>query len=202
MSLDFGYKQTGRSRGKKQPEYKEPDVPKVDPRMAAMGGIEAAVKATQREYDRKWGRDRLKRLVGSEMTGKFASAMERYTAARRSGNLTELEHRADVVKRGYAAMDKAAIAAGHEPLPPNVWEAVDEVGNRFVFVNDSEAIPQLSEEITAGAAVWHLGEVIKVMKFAGLDWANQIKREFGADTELKNIGKPGSIEMMDDDIPF
>lgn len=201
MSLDFGYKQTGRSRGKKD-EYKEPAAPKVDTRMAAMAGIEAAVQATKRAYDERWGRDRLKRLVDSEMTGKFASAWERYQAARRSGNLTELEHRADVVKRGYAAMEKAAYAAGHEPLPPTVWEAVDEVGKRFVFVNDSDAIPQLSEEITAGAAVWHLGEVVKVMKFAGLDWANELKREFGKDTELKNIGKPGSIEMMDEDIPF
>lgn len=203
MALDLGIPQPkGRGRNKPGVTSGYADAPKVDTRLAAKYGVVAAVEETKRRMDQKWGRDRLAKIVSSEMAGKFASAMEKYTAAQRMENLAELERRAEVLRRGYKAMDEAAEALGIKPIPPCYWVAQDERKAAFVFVRDKADIAQLSEEITAGAAVWTIEEVIKVMQFAGMDWANQLKREFGGDTLLTRIGKPGSIEMMDEDIPF
>lgn len=175
----------------------------IAPLEKAKAAVIEQVESVKKEYERRWGAGRLEKLVSAELAARFASAAERYRQARVGISQEELERRAEVVKRGYAALEKAAIEAGHKPAPPTVWTQLDEAGNLFVFVRDRADVAQLDPEMFEGKrpAVWTIDEVVKVMSFAGMDWTNAVKREFFG-SELTRIGAPSDVRMIDDDIPF
>lgn len=169
---------------------------------AARAAIHAGVERVEREMDRKWGRGRLPQLVSSELASKFASAKEKYEATRRLNSLVDVEHRAEVLKRGYGALNAFCEASGMVPLPGNWWVATDAVGNRFILCKERADVDLIPREESDGAAVWTVEEVMRVLKFAGLAWANELKREFGNFTELTRLGDPASFDMMEDSEPF
>lgn len=169
---------------------------------AARAAVHAGVMRIEREMDRKWGRDRLLAMVSAELASKFASARQKYEVSRRSKSLGEVEHRAEVLKRGYGALNAFCEASGVEPLPGNWWAASDSVGNRFIICKEKADVDLVPAEAADGAAVWTLDEIIRVLNFAGVHWTNELKREFGNFTELTRLGAPQSIEMMDDSDPF
>lgn len=75
------------------------------------------------DMDRKWGIDRLPEMVSADTAEKWGSAMAKLNAAIQSGDIEETKARVGVCVRGLAKMDAEAIAAGHQPIDPEIWEA-------------------------------------------------------------------------------
>ena len=73
------------------------------------------------------------RLAGSAVAVLFASAQGKLDEAVLSRDPARVVKRADILVRGWDALEQAALAAGHEPYPDGCWgvtfEGVDyEIG--------------------------------------------------------------------------
>lgn len=82
--------------------------------------------------EEKWGIDRLPELVSVETADKWGSAMGKLNAAIAESNPEDVKARVGVALRGLAALDAEALAAGHVPKSPDVWEC--EVNGRVFSV--------------------------------------------------------------------
>lgn len=86
--------------------------------------------------ERKWGMDRLPRLVPAELASKFRSAHDRFD---REWSMATAERRAalaGMMERAWTALDAAAEAAGAEPMPPACFEAEWQPGRVFAIAVD------------------------------------------------------------------
>lgn len=81
------------------------------------------------EMEAKWGADRLRLLVGPELREKFDRQRYLFNQAIWHGDLEQVRREAGRMTTAWLALDKAATAAGKQPLHPQVWEvaAVDPV---------------------------------------------------------------------------
>lgn len=89
--------------------------------------------------ERKWGIDRLPRLVSQATADKFAAAQARYRNET-EGYCTD-ERRGvleAMMERAWAALDAEATAAGAEPLGDAFAEAEWAPGRYFVIARDDE----------------------------------------------------------------
>ena len=74
--------------------------------------------------ERKWGVDRLPKLVDPALASRFRAQGEKLNDALRSERPDAIAAQAAAMERAWAALDATAIAAGAEPLTPTVWETV------------------------------------------------------------------------------
>ena len=90
---------------------------------------------TVAQLERKWGVDRLPRLVSPETAARFKHWQDKLNVAieHGGGNVAEL---ASIVERGWKAMDAEATAAGHEPMAPAYAEAEWAPGRLFAVAHD------------------------------------------------------------------
>ena len=93
----------------------------------------------------KWGFDRLLELASPELLAKWDSHMKQLEDAMIAENVPLVEELVDGGCRGWAALERAAVAAGHVPFEPMVWEVV--VGETCYQV-------VRSNEDAAAAASW------------------------------------------------
>lgn len=74
------------------------------------------------EMEAKWGADRLRLLVSAELREKFDRQRYLLNQAVWHGDLEQLRREATRMTTAWLALDKAAVAAGKQPLHPQVWE--------------------------------------------------------------------------------
>lgn len=84
---------------------------------------------TAAEMEAKWGADRLRLLVSPELREKFDRQRYLFNQAIWHGDLEQVRREAGRMTTAWLALDKAAAAAGKQPVHPQVWEvaAVDPV---------------------------------------------------------------------------
>lgn len=92
------------------------------------------------EYDRKWGVDRLPELVAPDLAAKYGAAMAYLNECINDGDADNVAAAATNCIRGMHAMDAAAIAAGHQPSDPTIWEYTYE-GRTFGVIEDGREWP-------------------------------------------------------------
>lgn len=81
------------------------------------------------EMEAKWGADRLRLLVSPELREKFDRQRYLFNQAIWHGDLEQVRREAGRMTTAWLALDKAATAAGKQPLHPQVWEvAVSDPG--------------------------------------------------------------------------
>lgn len=87
------------------------------------------------QMERRWGVDRLIRLVTPDTAARFKHWADKLNTALEhgGGNVAEL---AAIVERGWKAMDAEATAAGHEPMAPAYAEAEWAPGRLFAVAHD------------------------------------------------------------------
>jgi hypothetical protein len=95
---------------------------------------------TAAEMEAKWGADRLRLLVSAELREKFDRQRYLLNQAIWHGDLEQVRREANRMTTAWLALDKAATAAGKQPLHPQVWE---------VAVTD----PGMPDDPTSGAYV-------------------------------------------------
>jgi len=86
------------------------------------------------EMERKWGIDRLRLLVSTELREKFDRQRYLYNQAIHYGELIEVQTQAARMAKAWQALDAAAQAAGKDQLDPMVWEVVVGEGSEDAIV--------------------------------------------------------------------
>ena len=118
---------------------------------ASLDRLDAVASA----MERKWGIDRLPKLVDAPLAVRFRSQAERLDEAIRSGVSAAVSAQAEAMLRAWHAVDAAALAAGWKPLSPTIWETVlPETGEVVAIVRDAdEAFDKSATGIALRAAV-------------------------------------------------
>lgn len=149
--------------------------------------------------DHKWGVNRLVALVSPVTAAKFGSAMVKLNAATLSGDITEITGRVGVCLRGIAAMEAEAIAAGHQPASPDMWECTVD-GKPAVLIRDPDMWPQ-AQAAHPGKRIWAIGEIENALAHYG-SLVAQVKDTFAGAT-VTAIRKPTALEkQLEDQIPW
>lgn len=145
-----------------------------------------------------WGIDRLIELVSVETAAKFGSAMAKLNNSFFANDVEEVKKRAEVVIRGYVAMDREARAAGHEPAPPDIWQ-FEMNGKPCGIIRDVKDW-KTAEAAALGVRIYTMREVMLALEHYGNIVAS-VKDSFpGAEvTAVSSFGRGGDI---DDPIPF
>lgn len=159
----------------------------------------APVEQVVNEMDRKWGVDRLPELVSVEMAMKFGSAVAKMNKAVEDEDVEQCRVRAEVVVRGFRAMDAEAERLGAQKASQDVWE-VEVDGKVYAVMKDARAW-QAVKEGRDDVEVITLREVALAYKFfkdskAG-EFEQAVKNEF-ASAEMITLGG----KVFDDSIPF
>jgi hypothetical protein len=147
----------------------------------------------------KWGCGRLPRLVSSDLAAKFASAQEKLDHAIHSRDVQQIANRADVMIRGWKALDTAAEEAGHDPMPRETWSLKHD-GLDYTVVLDRKDLDKVARMSLAPERVVSLNEMIVAWKeWRASFFVGEVKKTFpGAEVERVT----GGIAELDDDIPF
>ena len=138
--------------------------------------------ALEVELELKWGRDRLRLLVSTELREKFDRQRYLTSQARWTGNLEDVKREAARMAKAWTALDKAAEANGAEVLDPAIWEVCLEDGTVATIVRE----PQLANRILAEGRkinVYTLDEIANIISaFPEIAMA---KKEFPGATVTK-----------------
>jgi hypothetical protein len=138
--------------------------------------------ALEVQLELKWGRDRLRLLVSTELREKFDRQRYLTSQARWTGNLEDVKREAARMAKAWTALDKAAEANGAEVLDPAIWEVCLEDGTVATIVRE----PQLANRILAEGRrinVYTLDEIANIISaFPEIAMA---KKEFPGATVTK-----------------
>ncbi len=74
------------------------------------------------EMERKWGVDRLPRLVGDDFRQRFYSQARKFNAAVLDGGPADVQVEGERMTNAWKALDWQAEQAGHKAISPEVWE--------------------------------------------------------------------------------
>jgi len=124
----------------------------------------------------KWGVDRLPKLVETTLAGRFAAQAEKLNAALHSDRPDAIAAQAAAMERAWKALDAAAIAAGHQPLAPMIWETViPSTGEIIAIVRTAEEASAVARD--RNGAVYTLAEVAVAIDAFG-DQVRAVKARF------------------------
>ena len=101
--------------------------------------------ALEVELELKWGRDRLRLLVDTELREKFDRQRYLTSQARWTGNLEDVKREAGRMAKAWKSLDKKAQENGAQVLDPAIWEVCLEDGTVATIVRE----PQLANRILA-----------------------------------------------------
>lgn len=150
------------------------------------------------EMEAKWGAGRLPRLVPTDMATKFGQAAEKLNQAIRSNDPETISHRAQVMIRGWQALDAYAEATGQSTMPRGTWSLTWE-GKPYTVVLD---------RADADAAARHSGHpetvlTIQELLLAWSQWApSQMTETIKGAFPGATVQKTQKGRIIDDEIPF
>ena len=147
--------------------------------------------------ERKWGIDRLTRLVPPEAQARWVATLEAC-----KDEWTPQADKDQMMMRAWRGMDAAATAAGAEPLPPGLWEQRADDGTIVVICRDNEhAQVEILRAKHDGrvVATWTLEEVVRVVMAQNSAVINQIKTAFPGATVERD--RPRPVFDGDDPVP-
>lgn len=156
--------------------------------------------AVAADVELRWGVGRLETLVSPETAAKFEAARAKLDVALHDKDVDLVIQRAGVMLRGWAALEKEAIASGHRAVPPELWHATapQEDGNaemRIVIAKDNSAATLAQTDLP----VYTVTEVARIVRA----WRSQM------DVHAAKTAFPGAEvvsikgdEHFDDEIPF
>lgn len=129
---------------------------------AAIDGADAVAAAMERH----WGCGRLRLLVATELREKFDRQRYLYAQAIQHGEMHEVVRESARMVTAWQALDRAAQAAGHAPLAPEVWEVVLADGTVAAVVrtgDDARAVTAQGRQV-AVYSMTEIGELLSGYK--------------------------------------
>lgn len=88
----------------------------------AVQAVIDGVDEVARQMETRWGVGRLEFLVSDELREKFRKQFRRFNEAIQEHDVEKVRQAGAGMRRGWEALDKAAIAAGAQQLDPDIWE--------------------------------------------------------------------------------
>lgn len=148
----------------------------------------------------KWGCDRLPRLVSTDLAARFGSARQKLDEAIRTNDPDLTARRADILIRGWQALDRAATEAGHTSMPPDTWSVRHGDKTYTVVLNrrDHDIVSRLSPEPEHVVTINEL--LLAWSQWAPSAFAEQVKSHWPG-SEARTARSERS-EVLDDEIPF
>ena len=153
-------------------------------------------------YEKKWGVDRLIRLVDQGLAERFSEQLDLLNLALERHAVLDVIAHADALARGWAALDAAAESQGSPQIDATAWEVITPAGRKIAFVGDIRAYKALKRD---GWEIWSAEEVGRIIdKFhVEIDWdaseaVRQTKRLFPG-AEITRVRPKATL---DDAIPF
>lgn len=129
---------------------------------ASLDRLDAVASA----MERRWGVDRLPKLVDANLAVRFAAQRDRLDEAIRADRPELVSVQAEAMTRAWQALDAEATKAGAPPLAPTVWETVlPQSGEVVAIVRDSAEALAVAKE--RKGAVWTLAEVALAIEAFG-----------------------------------
>jgi hypothetical protein len=129
-------------------------IPAADVAKASLDRLDAVATA----MERKWGIDRLPKLIEAQLAVRFRSQTERLDAAIRLNVSAAISVQAEAMLRAWGTLDAAAIKGGWKPLAPMIWETVlPETGEIITIVRDADEAFVISKD--GKGTIWTLAEV-------------------------------------------
>lgn len=128
---------------------------------------EAALDDVASMYERRWGVDRLPRLVPADLRARFQAACDMRDAEWPNADAARKDALAAMMARAWAALEAAALAAGHAPLPNGCFEVAldgDAVGAIACDAEHAQALRLRAKAEGRAVDVWTLAEVAAVMR--------------------------------------
>ena len=126
--------------------------------------------------ERKWGIDRLPKLVDPALAARFEVQREKLNEALRSERPDAIATQAAAMERAWKALDAAALADGRAPLAPEIWETViPSTGEIVAIVRTAEEASAVARE--RNGAVYTLAEVAVAIDAFG-DQVRAVKATF------------------------
>ena len=154
-----------------------------------------------REFEAQWGIGRLERLVSPATAAKFASARDKLDAAIQSGDPDQVVTRADIMIRGWKALDKEARETGFLPHDARqLWSVRADDGTPYAFCQHETDMRAARAELP-DHRIWSMPEVIRVLASHDLAGVNRAKELFpGATVQAVNVKTDGPVR--EDGLPF
>ncbi|MFM7780338.1 MAG: hypothetical protein ACKPB8_16575, partial [Alphaproteobacteria bacterium] len=155
--------------------------------------------------ERKWGVGRLRLLVGDALRERFDRQWAKWQAAYAAQDLDAVRAHSEAMRRAWAALEQAAIAVGHQPLAPEVWETRMPNGRVLGIVR---SLPEAHALAGDGRErdIWTLDEVGRVLAaWDAYRWAEASHAHFpGAQITALRLTPRGSEFdwKLGDEIPF
>ena len=152
------------------------------------------------KMEAKWGCDRLPRLVSTDLAARFGSARQKLDEAIRANDPDLTARRAEVLIRGWQALDQAATEAGHTSMPPDTWSVRHGERTYTVVLNrrDHDIVARLSPTPENVVTINEL--LLAWSQWAPAAFAEQVKAHWpGAEARTARSERS---EVLDDEIPF
>lgn len=131
----------------------------VDAIGAAITGLDRDV----RELERRWGAGRLVVLADDLLREKFTRQARRLNELiRGDAPAHEVLPHIEATRRGWQALEAAALAAGHQPSPPEVWEVALADGTVAAIVRTNAEAGQVAASGRA-VSVYTLAEIATLL---------------------------------------
>lgn len=159
-------------------------------------GTRRAVDDMVAELERRWGFERLPRLVSPELRARFEQARDMHRQATMAGE--DLADMDAMMMRAWRALEAEALSRGESPLPGAVavWQADEEERGSICLCLDDEhaqALLARAKAVGENIEVWTLAEVGRIVQIGGV--LAEAKKAF----PQAKVAKRGAIQ---DDIPF
>jgi hypothetical protein len=137
-------------------------VPADDLAKASLDRLDAVASA----MERKWGIDRLPKLVEAQLAVRFRSQAERLDAAIRLNVSAAIVVQAEAMLRAWNALETAALKSGWKPLAPAIWESVlPGTGEIITIVRDADDAFAIAKD--GRGTIWTLAEVALAIEAFG-----------------------------------
>jgi hypothetical protein len=151
-------------------------------------------------YEERWGRDRLADLSGPELRERFYQQIHRMNQAISAVDHREVAHQVSVTLRGYAALEAAALEAGHKPLEGRFWDAPMPDGRVLCVCPDHHEAGKVAQQRKGeNVLVYSVEEIANILA----------TNEAAKAVDIVKAAFPGATvtgsrkaEVYDDDIPF
>lgn len=129
----------------------------------AIGAAIVGLDRDVRELERKWGVGRLVVLADDLLRERFTRQARRLNELiRGDAPAHEVLPHLEATRRGWQALEAAALAAGHQPSPPEVWEVPLSDGTVAAIVRDNAAASQVVAS-GRGMTVYTLAEIATLL---------------------------------------
>jgi hypothetical protein len=152
-----------------------------------------SVDALTDEMERNWGVGRLRLLVSDDLRERFDRQWCKWQAAYAAQDLPALRAHSEAMRRAWAALEAAAIEAGHAPLASEVWEARMPDGGVLAVVRTQQEAHAATRD-SRECKVWTLEELGRVISaWEGRRWVEAFHECFpGVKVEAVRLTSPGS----------